>query len=343
MPTRKRAASPLELPKFWFSLRLTWPPRFTTAEELGLPAVFAPVVKRLAKLGTERAGAQIAAWLRGDFGGVKVADFERHERAAAALFLVHLAPTDEVWAAARAQIDVTKALTHAYLPFGIGSLGLDALPRLIEAYEAKKITKQARWQYRHAIVAALAVAGSRGESWPKAYDRFLAIDPTWWFATSQSIFGNWHNDLQLSEYVLPLLYAAIAALPGPRARAILDAALAETAPKRFPMCFFALPLLRPHWRATDLPRAIEALRLGEDGKGGGFIDTPVWSWFQNDLLELGLHDHVLLERYRTGHSRHRSELAVTEDEAKLAKLARKRLPAPQLRRFQSNFEQMFGE
>jgi hypothetical protein len=318
------------------------PTKMLAPADIGFPDDLAKVVTQLAKLDQDAASAQLVTWMRGNFGK-DLGEHRSDQLARMAVVLVHLALTDESWAAARALVDVSKDLNYTCLAYGMAILGLDALPRLVEAHDAKKITKQARWQYRQAIVAALAVAASRKQPWPAEYDRFLAIDPSWWFHNSQSINGNWHNDLMLSLNVTPFLRIAIAALPKPRAHAILDAALDEVEPKRFPMCFFALPLLAPHWRADYLPRVIRALNLGEDALEGTFIDSTVWQFFSTDLIDLELHAKVLLERYKTGHSRHIGEMNGMPASKQLYKQAKKLLPAPQFARFESNYQQMFGE
>lgn len=306
------------------------PEKLLTPEQLGFPDELAKTVTALAKLDEAAAAKQILAWLRDDATKYQ------------AVVVAHLALTDEVWAATRAVIEASKNLQYTYLAYGMGILGLDALPPLIAAHDAKAISKQARWQYRHAIVAALAVAASRGETWPAEHDRFLAVDQSWWFAKSQYILGNWHNDLRLSTEVMPLLRIAIAALPKARAHAILDAALDETAPKKFPMCFFALPLLKAHWRAEYLERAIRATRLGEDGKKAAFIDSQPWCRFHDDLHDLGLLEKVLIERYKTGHSRHQFEMSGIAEYEQFYNRAKKLLPPAQFTRFERNYNAMYN-
>jgi len=316
------------------------PTKFLTSSELGFPEQLGPLAAKLTKLGRDKAAAMLVPWLRGELGAVS--EYKRTQLQQQLTILVHLALTDETWAAARAVIDPIESLHYPGLPYGIGILGLEALPRLIEAYEAKGPTKQARWLYRQAIVAAIAVAASRGEGWPAEHDRFLAVDESWWFPRSQYILGNWHNDLMLSMHVMPLLRVAIAGLPTPRAHAILDTALDEMAPKKFPMCFFALPLLITHWRPGYLERAIRATRLGEDALKGSFIDSVPWRRFHDDLSDLGLLEKVLIERYKTGHSRHQFELDGIQEYEKFFKKAKKLLPATQFPRFEKNYKAMYA-
>jgi hypothetical protein len=217
------------------------------------------------------------------------------------MMLLPFALTDDAWAAARAVVDPCKDLSNAILPFGLSMMGLEVVPRLVEAHASKKITKHARFVYRLAIVGALAVEASRDNTWPEVYDDYLRFDPAaWWFAKNPYMYGHYHLYLQLERWVSPLLQVAIAKLPAPRAHEILDEALDTQLPKGFPMAFFALPCLRAHWRpeyVAKAGRAIAWYQANPKGWDGNERSTTV---FIADAKALGVYEQVIIEVFRHG-------------------------------------------
>jgi hypothetical protein len=282
----RRATKNPKLPSIHVRLDDAWPPSFTTAKSIGLCDELEPNLAALKSRSSGEASTLLATWMRQD---------------PMAMVLLQFALTDETWAVARELVDPIRNLKAAVLPFGVGMLGLSIVPRLEEALAAK-ISKHAKFQYRMAIVAALAVEASRGTAWPERYDRHLAFDPSWWFPQTPYLLGNWHLDLQLQDYLLPLIRAALGGLPEKRARAILDPALDVLEPRKFPMAFFALPCLPVAWRDSDLPRAYEALRKAEDAKTG-HVDSEVRRKFFEEMCERGKVHELIIALYKTGHMR----------------------------------------
>lgn len=262
------------------------PVSFSTAVLRTMPQAFHDQVTALASVTRSEAGALLASWI------------PTHSDA---LMLLPFALTDEAWAAARAVVDPCKDLKNATLPFGISMMGLEVVPRLVEAHASKKISRHARFVYRLAIVGALAVEASRGNPWPEAYDAYLRFDPAaWWFARNPWMYDHYHLYYQLERYVSPLLETAIGKLAAPRARAILDEALETELPKGFPMAFFALPCLRAHWRpdyVAKAGRAIAWYQAKPKGSDGNERTTKV---FVADANALGVFDEVIIEVFRHG-------------------------------------------
>src|ERR1700733_15566487 len=147
-----------------------WPYVFDTPESMGsadhaATSDFAPHRKALESRTPDEAAAILIPWMKAD---------------PRTLLLLQFALTDATWAAAREVVEATRHLNDAYLACGIGMLGLDVVPRLEEAYATPKLKPAPRFQYRHAIVAALAAAASRGQTWPATLDRYLQLDTEWW-------------------------------------------------------------------------------------------------------------------------------------------------------------------
>ncbi|APR88290.1 hypothetical protein A7982_13639 [Minicystis rosea] len=259
---------------------------FSTAVSRSLSETFLSREPALASCTRSEAGALLASWI---------------PRCPEAMMLLPFALTDDAWAAARAVVDPCVDLKNAILPFGLSIMGLEAVPRLVEAHASKQITKHARFVYRLAIVGALAVEASRDVSWPKEYDEYLRFDPAaWWFAKTPYMYGYYHLYLQLETWVSPLLQIAIAKLPAPRAHEILDEALDTQLPKGFPMAFFALPCLRAHWRpeyVAKAGRAIAWYQAKPKGSDGNERSTKV---LIADARALGVYEQVIIEVFRHG-------------------------------------------
>jgi hypothetical protein len=262
------------------------------------PVSFSTAVLRCLPEGVWSKGTVLTSCTRSEAGALLASWIPKCPEA---MMLLPFALTDDAWAAARAVVDPCKDLRNAILPFGLSMMGLEVVPHLVEAHASKKITKHARFVYRLAIVGALAVEASRDNTWPEVYDDYLRFDPAaWWFAKNPYMYGHYHLYLQLERYVSPLLQAAIAKLPAPRAHRILDEALDTQLPKGFPMAFFALPCLRAHWRpdyVAKAGRAIAWYQANPKGSDGNERSTTV---FIADAKALGVYEQLIIEVFRHG-------------------------------------------
>ncbi|MDX2090806.1 MAG: hypothetical protein SFX73_23305 [Kofleriaceae bacterium] len=286
-------------------------PTFSTAEAFLLPEELSAHVAALTSRSQETASTLLAGWLPEDN---------------AALFLLQYCLTDETWAAARAVVEGHSDLRYAYLPFGVGMLGLAIVPRLVEAHATKKLAKHTKLLYRIAIIAALAAEAARGNQWPAAYDEYLRFDPEGlWLSKNPYLLGNPWFGYKLEDYVMPMLHAAIGALPAARAQKLLDEAMDTFLPTKFPMAYFALPCVKAHWKPAYLEKAAVALcmyttHVVVDG------NEPCKSLFLADARALGVFDDLMIEIYKTG--QWKNEVRFYDPDASLKK-AKRILPKAQ--------------